>query len=87
MKLATIALASVFALSSTFALAKTYTHHHHHYHYHHYASHPQYYQPGVRPYQGTVGMGNYGNPGMGGYGNPNNRGGLVGGSDAGTYRP
>jgi Protein of unknown function (DUF3551) len=27
------------------------------------------------------------NPGWNNYGNPNNRGGLVGGSDTGTYRP
>ena len=56
MKLATIALASVFALSSTFALA--YTHRTHH-------------KSGVRTHQGTVGMSsartnrpsmNYGNP-------------------------
>jgi hypothetical protein len=78
MKLATIALASAFALSSTFALAYTNqhrTHHHHHYH------------------QGTVGMNsapmrstNYGGYGQY-YGSPNNRGGLVGGSDPGTYKP
>ena len=80
MKLATIALASVFALSSTFALAQTR---------HQYTSHHKYkagykYRPGVNTYQGTVGMGrgSYGQY----YGNPNNRGGLVGGSDAGTYR-
>jgi hypothetical protein len=78
MKLATLALASVFALSSTFALAETR---------HKYTSHHKYtsshkYKSAVRPYQGTVGMGrsNYG-------GGPNNRGGLVGGDDAGTYRP
>jgi hypothetical protein len=78
MKLATIALASVFALSSTFALAQTR---------HQYTSHHKYksgdkYKSGVRPYQGTVGMGrsNYG-------AGPNNRGGLVGGSDSGTYKP
>jgi hypothetical protein len=79
MKLATIALAFVFALSSTFALAQT----RHHYTSHHYTSHHKYktsYKSGVRPYQGTVGMGRYG-------GGPNNRGGLVGGSDAGTYKP
>jgi hypothetical protein len=82
MKLATVALASVFALSSTFAVAEThqYTSHHKYKS----ASHHKYksagrYQSGVRPYQGTVGMGNYGNP--------NNRGGLVGGSDPGTYKP
>ena len=81
MKLATIALASAFALSSTFALA--YTSHHK-------------YRSGVRTHQGTVGMGrsmnrtNQGTVGMGrsNYGgSPNNRGGLVGGSDAGTYKP
>ena len=81
MKLATLALASAFALSSTFALAATR---------HHYASHHKYtsshrYQTSARPYQGTVGMGrgSYGQY----YGSPNNRGGLVGGSDSGTYRP
>jgi hypothetical protein len=42
MKLATIALASAFALSSTFALAAT-SHHK--------------YKSGVRTHQGTVGMG------------------------------
>jgi hypothetical protein len=79
MKLATLVLASVFALSSTIALAQTR---------HHYTSHHKYtsghkYKSAARPYQGTVGMGrsmNYG-------GGPNNRGGLVGGSDPGTYRP
>jgi hypothetical protein len=80
MKLATIALASAFALSSTFALAATSQHKH---------------KSGVRTHQGTVGMGrsmnrtNQGAVGMGRYGagNPNDRGGLVGGSDAGTYKP
>jgi hypothetical protein len=79
MKLATIALASAFALSSTFALAAT-SHHK--------------YKSGVRTHQGTVGMGrsmnrtNQGAVGMGRYGDsPNDRGGLVGGSDTGTYRP
>jgi hypothetical protein len=82
MKLATIALASVFALSSTFALATT----HHKYH-HKYKSAGYKYNSGVRPYQGTVGMGR-GSYGQGQYyGSPNNRGGLVGGSDAGTYKP
>jgi hypothetical protein len=81
MKLATIALAAVLALSSTFALA--YTNHHRTYHhgYHH-------------GYHGTVGMGrsmnrtSQGTVGMGRsmYG-PNSGGGLVGGSDSGTYRP
>jgi hypothetical protein len=88
MKLATIALASAFALSSTLALA--YTSHHKH-------------RSGARTHQGTVGMSyartpvrstNYGwngggwNGGWnGGAGGSNNRGGLVGGSDSGTYRP
>ena len=79
MKLATIALASAFALSSTFALAAT-THHK--------------YKSGVRTHQGTVGMGrsmnrtNQGTVGMGrGAGGSNNRGGLVGGADPGTYKP
>jgi hypothetical protein len=78
MKLATIALASAFALSSTFALAYTNTYHHK-------------YKSGVRTHQGTVGMGrsmnrtNQGTVGMGG--GANNRGGLVGGSDSGTYKP
>ena len=79
MKLATIALASAFALSSTFALAAS-SHHHK-------------YKSGARNHQGTVGMSsgrayrgstNYGRYGAG---NPNDRGGLVGGSDSGTYRP
>ena len=79
MKLATIALAFVFALSSTFALAQTR---------HQYTSHQKYksgykHKSAVRTPQGTVGMGrsmNYG-------GSSNNRGGLVGGADPGTYRP
>ena len=78
MKLATIALASMFALSSTFALAQT----RHHYTSHHYTSHHKY-KSSVRPNQGAVGMGrsmNYGN-------SSNNRGGLVGGADPGTYKP
>jgi hypothetical protein len=72
MKLATIALASVLALSSTVAFA--YTGHHrtdrHGYH-------------GYYGYRGTVGMSfarSY-------RGSPNNRGGLVGGDDPGTYKP
>ena len=77
MKLATIALASAFALSSTFALAAT--------------SHHKKYKSGVSTQQGTVGMGrsmnrtNQGTVGMGG--GSNNRGGLVGGADPGTYKP
>ena len=83
MKLATIALASVFALSSTFALATGYQYTSHHKYKS--ASHHKYKsasQHKYKPYQGTVGMGrsNYG-------GGPNNRGGLVGGDDAGTYKP
>ena len=61
MKLATLALASAFALSSTFAFA--YTSHH--------KKHSSQYRSSYGQY----------------YGNPNNRGGLVGGADAGTYRP
>ena len=75
MKLATIALASAFALSSTFALAAT-SHHK--------------YKSGARTHQGTVGMArsnrtNQGTVGMGR--GSNNRGGLVGGADPGTYKP
>ena len=89
MKLATIALASAFALSSTFALAQTgyqYPSHHKYksasHHKYKSASHRKY-----KPYQGTVGMGR-GSYGQGQYyGSPNNRGGLVGGSDPGTYKP
>jgi hypothetical protein len=80
MKLATIALASAFALSSTFALAAT--------------SHHKKYKSGASTQQGTVGMGrstnrtNQGTVGMGrGAGGANNRGGLVGGADPGTYKP
>jgi len=89
MKLTTLALASAFALSSTFALAYTNPNHH---------------RSGVRTHHGAVGMGyaptyrgwmnyggyrgpmNYGGyGGGGGYGDgPNNRGGLVGGDDDGT---
>jgi hypothetical protein len=72
MKLTTLALASAFALSSTFALA--YTNHH------------RTYRHGYHHYHGTVGM-NYGKY-RGNYdpyyGSPNNRGGLVGGDDSGT---
>jgi hypothetical protein len=74
MKLTTIALASAFALSSTFALA--YTNHHRTYHH------------GYHHYRGTAGM-NYGQyrGSYGRYGSSNNRGGLVGGADPGTYKP
>jgi hypothetical protein len=94
MKLATIALASVFALSSTFALAATKK-------YKQYKSGASTQQGTVgmgrsmnRTNQGTVGMGrsmnrtNQGTVGMGRYGGTSNdRGGLVGGADPGTYRP
>ena len=78
MKLATLALASAFALTSSFALATT----RHHYTGHHKYTSGHKYSTSARTYQGTVGMGrsNYG-------GGPNNRGGLVGGDDAGTYKP
>jgi hypothetical protein len=82
MKLATIALASAFALSSTFALAAT-SHHKN--------------KSGARTHQGTVGMssaqkqraiGNYSRSGgCGANGCAGAAGGLVGGSDAGTYKP
>jgi hypothetical protein len=84
MKLATIALASAFVLSTTVALATTTSHHHKH-------------TSGVRTHQGTVGMGSggqygragaangaVGTPAAGWYGP---RGGLVGGSDSGVDRP
>jgi hypothetical protein len=80
MKLATIALASAFALSSTFVFAATTSHHK--------------YKAGARTHQGTVGMArstnrtNQGTVGMGrGAGGSNSRGGLVGGADPGTYKP
>jgi hypothetical protein len=71
MKLATIALASAFALSSTFALATT--HHHKH-------------KSGARS-QGTVGMSSGRTQARPPVGSANNRGGLVGGADPGTYKP
>ena len=81
MKLATIALASAFALSSTFALACP-----RHYKY---RTHPAGYSMNQGPYYGGPGQYNRGNGQYQYqyYGNPNNRGGLVGGMDAGTYRP
>jgi hypothetical protein len=74
MKLATIALASAFALSSTFALA--YTSHHK-------------YRSGARTHQGTVGMssGRTSGRSTNSPASSNNRGGLVGGADPGTYKP
>jgi len=61
-KVATIALAAAFALSSTVALA--YTNHH---------------KSGTKKYHGSYAY-SYG-------GSSNNRGGLVGGADNGTYSP
>lgn len=85
MKLATIALASAFALSSTFAIAQTSYHHHKQTSYHHHNKYKS-----ARTYQGTVGMGsgrtNKGSMGRYG-GSSNDRGGLVGGADPGTYKP
>lgn len=77
MKLTTIALASAFALSSTFALACT--------NHHKYRTHPAGYSMNHGAHYGGYGQynGGYGRY----YGNPNNRGGLVGGADPGTYRP
>jgi hypothetical protein len=81
MKLTTLTLAAAFALSSTFALA--YTNHHK------YRSGARTYSAGhsmnYGRYRGSYGQyqGSYGRY----YGSPNNRGGLVGGSDPGTYRP
>jgi hypothetical protein len=74
MKLATLALASAFALSSTFALATTTTHHHK-------------YKSGARTTQGmnsnARANGTPGTPSGGWYGPT---GGLVGGSDNGVNR-
>jgi hypothetical protein len=78
MKLTTLALASAFALSSTFALAYT---------------NPTHHRSGVRTHHGEFGMSYpptyrgsmyYGGYGGGYGGGPNNRGGLVGGDDSGT---
>jgi hypothetical protein len=76
MKLATIALASAFALSSTVALAYRPPHH----------------MSGARTHHGMSSAGthrgsmnSYGRSGR--TGSPNNRGGLVGGADPGTYKP
>jgi hypothetical protein len=67
MKLATITLASVLALQSTFALAYGHIHHRQYHHGHH-------------SHSGTVGKSSART-------GPNNRGGLVGGGDPGTYKP
>ena len=81
MKLTTIALASAFALSSTFALACP-----RHYKY---RTNPAGYSMNYGQYNGGYRQYNrgYGQYQYQYYGNPNNRGGLVGGMDAGTYRP
>jgi hypothetical protein len=87
MKLTTIALAAAFALSSTSAFAYTK---------HHKSSAKTYHGSYARMQPApNYGANNYGwnnsgwnnNYGSRYYGGPNNRGGLVGGSDAGTYRP
>jgi hypothetical protein len=79
MKLTTLALASALALSTTAAFAATGPAHHH--------------RSGVRIHHSVIGMGyapmyrgsmNYYSGPSGG---PNNRGGLVGGDDSGTYKP
>jgi hypothetical protein len=81
MKLATIALATAFALSSTAALATT-SHHHK-------------YKSAARTHQGTAGMNSraqyggkstVGTPAGGWYG-PQGGANLVGGADNGTRRP
>jgi hypothetical protein len=68
MRLMAIALASAFALSSTYALAATQHHK---------------YKSGVRTHQGSYARSNYG-PNYNYGGGPNNQGGLVGGDDPGT---
>jgi hypothetical protein len=74
MKLTTVALASVFALSSTLALATTSHHKHKSGARTHTAGQSTNYSRSSRAYDQYQ----Y-------YGNPNNRGGLVGGADSGTY--
>ena len=84
MKLTSLALACAFALTSTVALAYTNQSTHHHK-----------YRSGARTHSGySMNQGRYyGSYGRynGGYGryngNPNDRGGLVGGGDPGTYKP
>jgi hypothetical protein len=77
MKLATIALASAFALSSTFALAAT-SHHHK-------------YKSGARTHQGTVGMSSshnhQGTVGMSSSRSGRQGGGSAGGTDSGANKP
>jgi hypothetical protein len=71
MKLTTIALAAAFALSSTVALAYTNQHRSGHKTHHGTVSSAQTYKGSMNRYGGSS----------------NNRGGLVGGADSGTYRP
>jgi hypothetical protein len=80
MKLATLALASAFALSSTFALAYTNPNHHRSGVSTHHGAVRMSYPP---TYRGWMNYGGYGGAGRYGDG-PNNRGGLVGGDDSGT---
>jgi hypothetical protein len=78
MKLTTLAVAFAFAFSSTLALAHT-THHKYRsaaYYSGHSMNQGRYYGS----YGRYHGSGRY-------YGNPNDRGGLVGGGDPGTYKP
>jgi hypothetical protein len=74
MKLAITVLASAFVLSSTFALAHT--------SHHKYRSGARTYSAGHSTNYGRY-QGSYGRY----YGSSNNRGGLVGGADPGTYKP
>ena len=76
MKLATIALASAFVLSTTVAFAYT-THHHHRYHHGYGMSYGQY-------GRSTVGTPAGGWTPPQSYGSPNSGGGLVGGSSNGV---
>ena len=74
MKFSTLALAAVLALSSTYAFART----------HHHKSGMRHHGVAGMSYGMSRGPVNYG----GGYGGgPNNRPGLVGGDDSGTYKP
>ena len=79
MKLTAMALAAAFTLSSTFALA--YTNHHR-------SGVRTHHTVGMNPatYRGAMNYNGWNNNGWNG-GGPNNRGGLVGGDDAGTYKP
>ena len=81
MKLMTLALASVFALSSTFALATTTQNKNKSSVKTHTAAQSKNYSR----YSGSYGQykGSYGRN----YGSSNSNGGLVGGADPGTYKP